>query len=423
MLSSLASIATLMLSTLLMMAGFGLMGYMLPIRSLNEGWSTFIISVIATGYTFGFTVSCIVTPIFVRRVGHVRVFGALITLLTVSILLCALVVEWWAWMIFRGLSGFAIAGAYLLIESWLNERVTNDNRGALFSVYMVTCLVGSIGGQYIVPLGDVNGPNLFIICALIFSLALFPVALSTAKSPSPIAEARFDLKRLYRRSPIAFFGSLLSGALSGTWGSLGGVYSQTIGMTTAQGATLLAAFLAGGAISQVPIGRISDRMDRRFVMIASGLFGVGACGMMIAFGADDPTALYVAGFFVGTVLYPVYSLNVAHANDLAEPHEYVTLSSAIMILYGMGTVTGPIMAGTLMQWLGPTALIFFLGMAFALYAGYAAYRITRRPDDVTPEEKTDFQATILPMQGADNASPLPEPEFEEQLELEIEPGR
>ncbi len=236
----------------------------------QRGWSTFIISVIATGYTFGFTVSCVVTPIFVRRVGHVRVFGALITLLTVSILLCALVVEWWAWMLFRGLSGFAIAGAYLLIESWLNERVTNDNRGALFSVYMVTCLVGSIGGQYIVPLGDVNAPDLFMICALIFSLALFPVALSTAQSPTPIAEARFDLKRLYRRSPIAFFGSLLSGALSGTWGSLGGVYSQTIGMNTAQGATLLAAFLAGGALSQVPIGRISDRMDRRRVMIACG---------------------------------------------------------------------------------------------------------------------------------------------------------
>jgi MFS family permease len=411
MLSSLASIATLMLSTLLMMAGFGLMGYMLPIRSLNEGWSTFIISVIATGYTFGFTVSCVVTPIFVRRVGHVRVFGALITLLTVSILLCALVVEWWAWMIFRGLSGFAIAGAYLLIESWLNERVTNENRGALFSVYMVTCLVGSIGGQYIVPLGDVNGPELFMICGLIFSLALFPVALSTAKSPTPIAEARFDLKRLYRRSPIAFFGSLLSGALSGTWGSLGGVYSQTIGMSTAQGATLLAAFLAGGALSQVPIGRISDRMDRRFVMIACGLFGVGACGMMLAFGADDPTLLYIAGFFVGTVLYPVYSLNVAHANDLAEPHEYVTLSSGIMILYGMGTVTGPLMAGTLMQALGPSALIAFLGSAFALYAAYAAWRITRRPDTVTPNEKADFQATVVPMQGADNASPLAEADF------------
>ena len=135
-------------------------------------------------------------------------------------------------------------------------------------------------------------------------------------------------------------------------------------------------------------------------------WGVGACLAMTAFGSDQPTAVYIAGFFVGAVLYPVYSLNVAHANDLAEPHEYVTLSSAIMILYGMGTVTGPIMAGTLMQGLGPSALIAFLACAFALYAGYAAWRITRRPDTVTPEEKADFQATIVPMQGADNASPI-----------------
>ena len=138
MLSSLASIATLMLSTLMMMAGFGLMSYMLPIRSLSEGWSTFIISVIATGYTFGFTVSCVVTPIFVRRVGHVRVFGALITLLTVSILLCALVVEWWAWMIFRGLSGFAIAGDDKYGDFALNRALlkADATRGALKRMFL-----------------------------------------------------------------------------------------------------------------------------------------------------------------------------------------------------------------------------------------------------------------------------------------------
>ncbi|MFY8099460.1 MAG: MFS transporter, partial [Allorhizobium sp.] len=132
--------------------------------------------------------------------------------------------------------------------------------------------------------------------------------------------------------------------------------------------------------------------------------------MMIAFNAGDANALYVAGFFVGTVLYPVYSLNVAHANDLAEPDEYVTLSSAIMILYGMGTVTGPLMAGSLMQWLGPNALIVFLGTAFALYAGYAAWRITRRPDSGSLADKADFQAAVLPMQGTEGASPLADPE-------------
>ncbi|MCJ7996030.1 MFS transporter [Rhizobium cremeum] len=400
MLASLASIASLMLSTLLMMAGFGLMNFLLPIRSIDEGWSTFTISVIATAYTFGFTLSCIVTPIFVRRVGHVRVFTALLTLLTVSVLLCSLLVDWRAWMLFRGLAGFAIAGAYLLIESWLNERVTNENRGAIFSVYMITSLSGSIGGQYLVPLGDPRGTELFIVCALLFCLALFPTALSTAQSPAPIAEAKFDLKRLLTRSPVAFFGSLLSGALSGTWGSLGGVYSQNVGMTTAQGATLLAALLAGGAIAQMPLGRLSDFIDRRLVMIGSGIFGMTACLAMMIFGGS-PVALYIAGFFVGTVLYPVYALNVAHANDMAEPDEYVKISSAIMILYGLGTVTGPLMGGTLMEYFGPNGLIWFLATAFALYAGYAGFRMLRRPSSEGPAEKTDFQSKPLPMQGPD----------------------
>ncbi|SMD11014.1 MFS transporter [Rhizobium sp. RU36D] len=404
MLASLASIATLMLSTLLMMAGFGLMQYMVPIRSLDEGWSTLVISITATGYTFGFTMSCIITPKLVQRVGHVRVFSALVTLLTVSILLCSLVVDWRAWVVFRGLAGFAIAGAYLIIESWLNERVTNDNRGAVFSVYMITCLVGSIGGQYLVPLGDPTGAQLFILCGIIFSLAIFPTALSTAKSPAPIAQARFDLMRLYRRSPVAFIGSLLSGALSGTWGSLGAVYTQNIGMTTAQGATLLAAFLAGGAIAQMPIGRISDKMDRRLVMVAAGLFGVGGCVIMTVFSIDQPLALYAAGFVVGMVLYPVYALNVAHANDLAAPDEYVTISSAIMILYGLGTVSGPLMAGTLMEWTGPKGLLWFLAMNFGLYASYAGWRMTQRAPERSQVGRTGFQSMPIPVQGTDPAS-------------------
>ncbi|MGF0536730.1 MFS transporter [Agrobacterium sp. ES01] len=404
MFTSLASVATLMISTIMMMAGFGLMNFVVPVRSLAEGWSTFTISLTATGYTLGFTISCIVTPIFVRRVGHVRVFSALITLLTVSILSCALVVDWRAWFFFRGIAGFAIAGAYLVIESWLNERVTNENRGALYSVYMVTCLTGSIGGQYVVPLGDPSGYGLFILCGLIFSLALFPTALSTAQSPAPIAQARFDLAKLYRRSPVAFIGSLLAGAVSGTWGSLGGVYSQSIGMSTAQGATLLSVFLAGGAIAQIPIGRISDRIDRRYVMVFCGIFGTISCIGMALFSGFGTVPLYVTGFFVGCVLYPIYALNAAHANDLANPDEYVTISSGVMILYGLGTVSGPLMAGTLMDSIGPQGLIWFLATAFALYAGYAAWRMTRRTEAVADADKADFQAMAIPVLGTDQAN-------------------
>jgi MFS family permease len=396
MLASLVSIASLMLSTLLMMVGYGLMNYVVQIRSGIESWSTFTISVIATGYNLGFAISCIITPRFVQRVGHVRVFGALVSLLSIGTLLCALMVDWRAWFAFRCISGFGIAGAYLIIESWLNERVNNDNRASIFSVYMITCLVGTIGGQYLVPIGDPRDTSLFVLCGVIFSLALLPTALSTAQSPAPIQQARFDLPRLYQLSPIAFVGSLLSGALSGTWSSLGGVYTQHIGMNTAEGATLLACVLAGGAISQMPIGRISDRVDRRYVMIVCGITGILSCIIMTLFNVHAQVTLYIASFFVGTVLYPIYALNVAHANDRAAPTEYVTVSSGIMLLYGLGTVSGPLVGGAMMEFGGPSGLLWFLAIAFALYAGYAGWRIARRKPNEGRIEKGEFQSTPVP---------------------------
>ncbi|RVI50693.1 MFS transporter, partial [Sinorhizobium meliloti] len=196
MLANFASVFSLMLSTFLMMVAFGLQSYVIPVRSVAESWSTLTISIFATGYTLGFTLSCIVTPKFVLRVGHVRVFTALITLLSIAILMCGLVVDWRAWIGFRAVSGFAIAGSYLVIESWLNERVTNENRGLLFSLYLITTMVGTIGGQYLVPLGDPSNTSLFILCGVLFSLALLPTALSSSPMPAPPARANFDIPAL-----------------------------------------------------------------------------------------------------------------------------------------------------------------------------------------------------------------------------------
>ncbi|WP_349433518.1 MFS transporter [Pararhizobium sp. A13] len=401
MLTSLRSVFSLILSTLLMMIGFGLASYVLPVRSVAEGWSTLIISLIATGYTLGFTLSCIVTPKFVARVGHVRVFAALITLLSIAILMCGLVVDWRAWIFFRAISGFAISGSYLVIESWLNERVTNENRGMLFSVYLITTMVGTIGGQYLVPLGDPTNSSLFILCGVLFSLALLPTALSSSAMPAPPAQANFDVPGLFRRSPVAVVGAFLAGAMAGAWLNLGGVFTQKIGLSTAEGATLLAALLTGSAFSQIPIGRASDRMDRRIVMVACGIFGVVSCLAMVAFVGATPLVLYVVAACVGSVLFPIYALNVAHANDLARPNEYVEVSSGMMITYGIGTISGPLMVGPVMDWFGPPALFVLLAVYFALYAAYAAWRIAQRSQKDGLVAKTDFQANTVPTPGTE----------------------
>lgn len=403
MLKSLAPFLSLLLSTLLMMVAFGLQSYVIPVRSVAEGWSTQTITWIATGYTLGFTVSCIVTPKFVLAVGHVRVFVALVTLLSIAILLCSLVVDWRAWMLFRAISGFAISGSYLIIESWLNERVTNENRASIFSLYVMTTMVGGIGGQYLVPLGDPTNTSLFILCAIIFSVSLLPTALTSSPLPAPPTQARFNVRKLYRRSPVAVVGAFLAGALSGGWLNLGGVFTQRIGLTTAQGATLLAAVLVGSALAQIPIGRASDRMDRRLVMVFCGLVGVVSSLAMMAAQGSSPTVLYVMAAAVGSVIFPIYALNVAHANDLAKPDEYVEVNSGMMIVYGVGTISGPLMVGPVMDRFGPSSLFAVFALCFALYGGYAAWRIMRRDAASGLVVKTDFRAMPVQPVGAEAA--------------------
>ncbi|WP_319517165.1 MFS transporter [uncultured Martelella sp.] len=406
MFASLVSIASLMLSTVLMMIGYGLMNYLIPVRSVAEGWTPFLISVIATGYTVGFTLSCIISPKLVLRVGHVRVFSALITLLTASILISSLVVDWRAWVVFRAISGFAVAGCYLVIESWLNERVTNETRGSVFSIYMMMTLAGSIGGQYLVPLGDPLNTSLFIVCGIVFAIAILPTALSTAQSPAPIAQVQLGLRKLYLRSPVAFVGAILAGILSGTWSSLGGVYTTQSGFTTGQGATLLAFVLAGGALGQIPIGRISDLTDRRYVMIACGAIGVIAAIAMFFMSPSTPKLLYGSAFIVGSMLYPIYALNVAYANDRADPSEYITISSSLMVLYGFGTVAGPLIGGGAMEVAGPRGLMIYLAIGFAFYASYAGWRVMRGNPSVSPDDRADFHAIAVPMRGTDPAGSI-----------------
>ena len=390
MLSSILPVASLLFSTFFMLLAGGLAGYLLPLRAVAEGWSTFTISLIATSYALAFTASCIITPKLVMRVGHVRVFGVLTALMSISLLMHALVIQPAAWIAFRAIAGFSIAGGYMVIESWLNEKVTNETRGAVFSVYMVISMLALMAGQYIVPLGSPLDLTLFMVCAIIYSLALIPTALSNAQSPRPLTQSTFRLKRLFNHSPAAVVGSFLAGTIAGTWGNLAPVYSQNNGLSTAEGATMLAAAMVGGAIFQIPLGRVSDRIDRRYVMVFAGIVGLTLSAIAAIVGTQEKIVFFVAVFLLGSVLYPIYSLNVAHANDYAEADEFVEVSSGLLIIYGGGTMVGPLVAGFLMDTVGTSGLFMSIGGAFAIYAAYAFYRTTRR-GIVTEEARSEFQ--------------------------------
>jgi MFS family permease len=376
---SLRAVATLLLSIFIVMTGFGVASYIVQLRALGEGWTAYDLSLIGAIYSAGYTLSSFITPKFIRRTGHVRVFAAYIALMSVSVLLCSLVPDISAWMFFRFLFGFAIAGSYMIMESWINEKTSNAYRGLMFSVYMFVAMTGAITGPYIAALGDVMTTTLFIVAAILFCVAIFPIALSAASSPSMPTQVGFDLKGLWTRSPVAFVGTFLAGVISAAWTNFSVVYAKLSGLSETGGANLLAAVTLGSMIAQFPLGRVSDYVDRRLVMVVCGLFGIGASLWMASTDATSEWLLYAAAFAAGMVIYPIYTINIAHANDMAEPGEYVRIASGLTVLYGLGVIAGPLLAGQAIGWVGPSGLPLLLAVAFAIYGAYAAWRILRRP--------------------------------------------
>lgn len=379
MIEGLRAVSSLLLSIFIVMTGFGVAAYIVQLRAMGQGWTAYDISLIGAVYSLGYTLSSFITPKFIRRTGHIRVFAAYIALMSVSVLLCSLVPDPYAWMFFRGLFGFAIAGSYMIMESWINEKAQNEYRGFMFSVYMFVAMTGSIAGPYIAAWGDAMTTTLFIVAAILFCVGVFPISLSSASSPSIPTEVGFDLKGLWQRSPVAFVGTFLAGIISAAWLNFSAVYAKMAGLTETGGANIIAAVTLGSMVAQFPLGRISDHIDRRLVMVACGVFGIAASLWMAATDASHEILLYAAGFAAGMVIFPIYAINIAHANDLAEPGEYVRISSGLTVLYGLGVIAGPLLAGQAIAWVGAPGLPLLLAINFALYAAYAGWRILRRP--------------------------------------------
>lgn len=389
-------ILALLVGMVFLMMGAGLQGILVPVRGQIDGFSAFQLGWIGTGYAAGFTIGCLVIPRLVRRVGHVRTFSTMTALLSVSMLLNGLVVEPIAWAILRGIGGFCIAGCYMVAESWLNERVTNEQRGSMFSLYAITTMVAMMGGQYLLIAAPPTVTTLFMIGAILYALAVVPTAVSTAQSPAPLTKVDLDLGALFRNSPAAFVGAILSGVISSAWSNFGPVFGQQIGLTSASIATLVASAVVGSILFQYPLGKLSDRFDRRYIMVLAGIIGI-ATGSLMTWLNDigiHGTIFFVAIAAYGGVIYSIYSLVVAHANDYAEPGEFVKTSGGLLILFGFGTIIGPLMTAQLMDMMGPSGVFTtttIAHLAFAAYAFYRTFRRQRLPD----EEKVDFHGTAF----------------------------
>ncbi|WP_041545657.1 MULTISPECIES: MFS transporter [Chelativorans] len=424
MLSSVGSIIALLLGTAFLLGGSGLFGLLIPLRGQYEGFSTTALGLLGSGWAGGFIAGCYLGPRLVRRVGHVRAFGAFAATGAIVALLNGIWIDEIVWFVLRAFTGFTMAGAFMVIESWLNERSTNETRGTVFGLYMMVTYASITIGQLVVTLGDVRTPILFMFTGIFFCLALLPTAISTAVTPAPLADVKLDFRTLHAHSPVAVWGCLLIGIANGAWGTLGAVYGAEVGISTFQIALMMSIAVIAGAIAQMPMGRISDHTDRRFVLAGCSL---GAALIALAIFVTAPrigsVIITMTGLY-GLLAYSLYPISVAHANDHASGTDFVKISSGLLLLYGIGTMAGPIFAGMFMQWLRPESLFLATAGAHLGITIYAFVRISRRAP-VPVQEREMFQTIPAAQPAATPQSIMLDPRSEvgEEEREEMKEGK
>lgn len=388
---NLLPVLSLLLGTAFLLAGNGLHGLLLPMRGTEEGFSPTSLGLLGTAWATGFVLGCIFSQRLVRRIGHVRAFSAFSAMIAIIALLTGLLVDPVSWIILRVVTGFALAAAFMIIESWLNERATNETRGLIFSLYMTVTYVAIVTGQMSIALGDVNQTTFFMIAGILYCLALLPTAVSTATSPAPLKEVRIDLKLIYRNSPVSFIAMLMIGIANGAFGTLAPVFGASVGLATITIATMMSVTIFSGALMQIPAGRMSDRMDRRYVLAGlAAIAGVSGLAIVII-KPEDVGILFGLIALYGAMSYTLYSIIVAHANDFAESDQFVTISSGLLLLYGIGTIIGPLISGLTMAY-SPYLLFAVTAVSHLAVTAYAVFRSFVRAA-VPDEEKETFAST------------------------------
>ena len=362
----------------LLMLGHGLQGTLLGVRANIEAFPTSVIGFVLSGFSLGFMASAFVTQRLVRRVGHVRVFAALAAVASAAILLHSLWPEPITWFVLRFVTGVCMSGVYIVTESWLNASAGNEERGQLLSVYMVVQLAFWAGGQLLLVAGDPASPTLFILVSVLVSIAVVPLLLSASAAPIVTVPRKFGLRDLYRTSPLGCIGMITVGLSQGAFYSMGAVFAQTIGFSIAQISVFVAATTFGGMLLQWPIGRLSDRFDRRRVLTIVTLIAALVLTLVLLFRLHDPVSLTIAFMIYGGMCLPMYSLCIAHTNDFLDAEQMVGASSALVFANGVGFTLGPLLIGPLMQATGPFAFIAAIATVHGALGAFAVWRATRR---------------------------------------------
>jgi len=394
MLQVLSSAWALLLGMCLLMIGNGMQGTLLGIRGGIESFSTFEMSIVMSCYFVGFLGGSRMAPGMIRRVGHVRVFAAVASMISAVMILYPTFPNIAVWSVGRILIGFCFSAVYVTAESWLNNAATNENRGQALSLYMIVQTMGIVIAQALLLTADPSGFVLFVIPSVLVSIAVTPILLSISPTPAFGTTKPMSLRALATVSPLGCVGMFLLGGVFSAQFGMASVYGAEAGLSVAQISTFVAVFFVGSVILQYPIGWISDRMDRRLLIVITSVVGCAGSIAGMLLGHIFPLLLVVS-FIVGGMSNPLYSLLIAHTNDFLEQEDMAAASGGMLFINGLGAILGPVITGWMMGTaLGPGGFYLFTAVLFAVLAIYGTYRATVRP--AIPADETGNYIPIYP---------------------------
>ncbi len=396
MIKMLFPIMALLFSIGLLLVGQGLLLTLLPLRAQTHGFSPTEIGFTGSAYFIGFVVGCLVVPRIVRRAGHIRTFAALGAVFSAVALVFEMVPQFGIWMLLRFGVGACMAGAYMVIESWLNESATPETRGTVLSVYaMVSFIMIALGQQLLNLTAELPG-NLFSLAAILISLAIIPLSLTRSLAPSPIQNVQINLKEVWHLSHIGLLGAIVAGLVTGSFWALAPVFARGVGLETAQLTLFISAAVLGGALLQLPLGRLSDRVDRRQVVYYISLVGA-AISVLIVIAANYAHAshwpMILLSVAWGGCTMTIYAISLAHANDNASAESFVMVGSAMLLSFGMSSAVGAPLASLLMSWIGPPGLFVFFAICLLGFAGTISVR--RRTHVLPPKEEVETPFQVI----------------------------
>jgi MFS family permease len=404
---TLRPLVSLLLGLAFLLVGAGLQFTLLPLRGSAEGFDDLALGVIGSAYYVGFVSGCLLAPYLIQRAGHIRAFTAMVGVAAAVALAYPLLPAVAAWIGFRAVTGLCLAGLYLVVESWLNDHATNETRGFVMSSYVVVNYGAITLGQALVTLYPVAEAGNFMIAAMLISLAIVPVALTRSAQPAPITVVRFRPGYIYGAAPVALVASFMIGSANGAFWGLGPLSAASSGLSVDQVALFMSMAVLAGAVIQWPVGRLSDRVDRRLVLFAL-LIGAAATGIVLYLSDASGTMLLLFGILFGALALPGYSLAAAHAYDKTSASDVVSVAATILLANGLGSVIGPLVAAAFMSAGGPRGLFLFTALAQALLAAYVFYR-TRVQVSLAAPDKTEFDLATTALVGGVVTTEAPDP--------------